>query len=110
MTHGVLDLLTRGLSNPAICERPVISEVTAKTRSAHSRSSIRVTALQAVIYAYERSLAPPGARCREPRYRVLQDAASEPKASERARHRRRVRRAGRAERKKADVRRLCRAL
>ncbi len=36
MTHGVLDLLAGGLSTPAICQRPVISEVTADMRSART--------------------------------------------------------------------------
>jgi DNA-binding NarL/FixJ family response regulator len=57
----ILDLLVRGLSNPEICQRLVISEATAKTHIAHiSRNSTCATAFQAVIYAVETGLVAPG--------------------------------------------------
>ena len=61
----VLDLLTRGLSNPEICERLVISEATAKTHVARILQKLGVRdRVQVVIYAYEAGLVAP-ARYRE---------------------------------------------
>ncbi|HEX4526293.1 MAG TPA: response regulator transcription factor [Gaiellaceae bacterium] len=57
----VLDLLTRGLSNPEICERLVISEATAKTHVAHILQKLGLRdRVQAVIYAYESGMITPG--------------------------------------------------
>jgi DNA-binding NarL/FixJ family response regulator len=57
----VLDLLARGLSNPEICEKLVISEATAKTHFARILQKLRLRdRVQAVIYAYETGLLTPG--------------------------------------------------
>jgi DNA-binding NarL/FixJ family response regulator len=57
----ILDLLVRGLSNPEICQRLVISEATAKTHVAHILQKLHLRdRVQAVIYAYETGLVAPG--------------------------------------------------
>jgi len=57
----VLDLLARGLSNPEICERLVISEATAKTHVARILQKLDLRdRVQAVIYSYETGVVAPG--------------------------------------------------
>jgi DNA-binding NarL/FixJ family response regulator len=57
----VFDLLSRGLSNPEICQQLVISEATTKTHVARILQKLDLRdRVQAVIYAYETGLVTPG--------------------------------------------------
>jgi len=57
----VLDLLARGLSNPEICGRLVISDATAKTHVARILQKLGLRdRVQVVIYAYEHGVVAPG--------------------------------------------------
>jgi DNA-binding NarL/FixJ family response regulator len=57
----VLDLIVRGLSNPEICQRLVITEATAKTHVARILQKLGLRdRVQVVIYAYESGLLSPG--------------------------------------------------
>ena len=57
----VLDLLARGLSNPEICKRLVISDATAKTHVARILQKLGLRdRVQVVIYAYENGVVTPG--------------------------------------------------
>ena len=59
----VLHLLVRGLSNPEICDRLVISEATAKNHVARILQKLGLRdRVQAVIYAYERGVITPGSQ------------------------------------------------
>jgi DNA-binding NarL/FixJ family response regulator len=57
----VLELLARGLSNPQICQRLMISEATAKNHVARILHKLDLRdRVQVVIYAYENGLITPG--------------------------------------------------
>jgi DNA-binding NarL/FixJ family response regulator len=59
--HEVFELLARGMSNPEICDKLVISEATAKTHVARILQKLDVRdRVQTVIYAYESGLVTPG--------------------------------------------------
>ena len=56
----VLDLLARGLSNPEICARLVISDATAKTHVARILQKLGLRdRVQVVIYSYENGVVTP---------------------------------------------------
>lgn len=57
-----VDLVVRGLSNPEICERPVITEATAKAHVARILQKLALRdRVRVVIYAYESGLLSPRA-------------------------------------------------
>ena len=63
----VLELLSRGMSNPEICAQLVVSEATAKTHVARILQKLGLRdRIQAVIYAYETGLIEPGAGLQPP--------------------------------------------